>query len=224
MALPMCEFLVAPADSPPARSSAHSGSPGGAWSDELLHQARQGERDAVNRIIEGVRDYLLLVANRTVKAELRPKAAPSDLVQEACLDGQSDFAQFSGHTHQEWRAWMRQILLSRISHAERRYLRTAKRDTRREVPLDPNRHDENSGKEASSRDAAFDQADFDQLKEVLPSLPEDYRRVIQLRNWQRLSFSEIGAQMSRSAEAARKLWGRAVERLSRELRGRRPPG
>jgi len=215
---------VATTDSPPACSSSQPDPPGGAWSDELLRQARQGERDAVNQIIEGIRDYLLLVANRTVKAELRPKAAPSDLVQEACLDGQRDFAQFSGHTHEEWRAWMRQILLSRISHAERRYLRTAKRDPRREVPLDPNRHDENSAQDALSRDdAPFDQADFDQLKVVLPSLPADYQQVIQLRNWQRLAFNEIGRQMNRSAEAARKLWGRAVERLSRELRARRPP-
>jgi RNA polymerase sigma-70 factor (ECF subfamily) len=214
---------VAAADSSPIHSSSRqSDTQGGVWSDELLHQARLGERVAVNRIIEGIRDYLLLVANRMVKDELRPKEAPSDLVQQACLDGQRDFAQFNGQTHEEWRAWMRQILLSRISHAERRYLRTAKRDPRREVPLDPARHEENSAPPAPLQDdAEFDQTDFDELKEVLPSLPADYQQVLQLRNWQRLSFNEIGRQMNRSSDAARKLWGRAIERLSRDLHARR---
>jgi RNA polymerase sigma-70 factor (ECF subfamily) len=216
---------VAAADSPPTHSlSRQWNTQNGVWSDELLRQARLGERDAVNRIIEGIRDYLLLVANRTVKAELRPKAAPSDLVQEACLDGQRDFAQFNGQTHEEWRAWMRQILLSRISHAERRYLRTAKRNPRREVPLDPTHHEENPAQPTLlADDAQFDQSDFDELNELLSSLPADYQHVLQLRNWQRLGFIEIGRQMNRSADAARKLWGRAIERLSRELHARRPP-
>jgi RNA polymerase sigma-70 factor (ECF subfamily) len=216
---------VAAADSPPTRSFSQSDDHHrGVWSEELLRQARDGNRESVSQIIEGIRDYLLLVANRTVKAELRPKTAPSDLVQEACLDGQRDFAQFGGQSHEELRAWMRQILLSRISHAERHYLRTAKRDPRREISLDPERHDESPAREARSGDGmGFDLEDFAQLNEVLPSLSEAYRQVIRLRNWDRLSFDEIGRRMDRSSEAARKLWVRAVARLSRALKARRPP-
>jgi RNA polymerase sigma-70 factor (ECF subfamily) len=197
----------------------------GVWFDEVLREARNGNREAAGQIIEGIRDYLLLVANRTVKSELRPKAAPSDLVQEACLDGQRDFAQFGGQSHEELRAWMRQILFSRISHAERHYLRTAKRNPRREISLDPDRHDESPARDArTGGDARFDPEDFAHLNEILPSLSEVYQQVIRLRNWERLSFDEIGRHMSRSPEAARKLWVRAVARLSRALKARRPPG
>jgi RNA polymerase sigma-70 factor (ECF subfamily) len=48
-------------------------------------------------------------------------------------------------------------------------------------------------------------------------LPDDYRRVIELRYLEEQSFEEIGARMQRSADAARKLWARAVERLQQEL-------
>jgi RNA polymerase sigma-70 factor (ECF subfamily) len=217
---------VSVADSPPSGSSSQSDSfPHGAWFDELIRLARGGDRDAVTRIIEGVRDYLLLVANRSVRAELRPKAAPSDLVQETCLDAQRDFGQFAGRTHVELRGWLRQILLSRISHAERHYLRTAKRDPRREIPLDPTRHDESPARDGRPGDAAnFDAEDFAELDAVLPSLPQDYRKVIQLRTWERLSFDEVGRRMDRTPDAARKLWGRAVARLSRTLKARRSSG
>jgi len=41
--------------------------------------------------------------------------------------------------------------------------------------------------------------------------------VIQWRNYDRASFEEIGQRLERSAEAARKLWVRAVELLQQEL-------
>jgi RNA polymerase sigma-70 factor (ECF subfamily) len=55
------------------------------------------------------------------------------------------------------------------------------------------------------------------LQRALQRLPEDYQQVIRLRNWQLLPFDVIGQQLGRSAEAARKLWARAIEHLQREM-------
>jgi RNA polymerase sigma-70 factor (ECF subfamily) len=52
---------------------------------------------------------------------------------------------------------------------------------------------------------------------ALERLPEDYRRVITLRNQERREFEEIGRLMERSTDAARRLWSRAIERLQQEL-------
>jgi len=52
---------------------------------------------------------------------------------------------------------------------------------------------------------------------ALERLPEDYRRVITLRNQERREFDDIGRLMDRSPDAARRLWSRAIERLQREL-------
>jgi RNA polymerase sigma-70 factor (ECF subfamily) len=55
------------------------------------------------------------------------------------------------------------------------------------------------------------------LHAAMSRLSEDYREVLHLRNWQQLPFMDIGEKMGRSAEAARKLWSRALVQLQQEL-------
>lgn len=55
------------------------------------------------------------------------------------------------------------------------------------------------------------------LRAALQRLSEEQRRVIRLRNWDELTFAEIGRRLNRSEEAARKLWTRSVEKLQAEL-------
>jgi RNA polymerase sigma-70 factor (ECF subfamily) len=66
--------------------------------------------------------------------------------------------------------------------------------------------------------AAVAQEQETALHHALQALPEDYRRVIEWRNFEGLSFADIGQRLHRSAEAARMLWARAVEQLGRALR------
>jgi RNA polymerase sigma factor (sigma-70 family) len=51
------------------------------------------------------------------------------------------------------------------------------------------------------------------IEEAVAQLPDDYRRVIDLRVRQSLSYHEVGQAMDRTAEAARKLFVRAVDEL-----------
>ena len=55
------------------------------------------------------------------------------------------------------------------------------------------------------------------LERALGRLPEDYREVLLLRYQGDLSFEEIGRRLGRSANAARKLWLRALHKLEQEL-------
>ena len=55
------------------------------------------------------------------------------------------------------------------------------------------------------------------LGKALLELSDEYRQVIQLRNYDGLSFEEIGQCLGRSAAAARKLWGRALKQLQEIL-------
>ena len=55
------------------------------------------------------------------------------------------------------------------------------------------------------------------LMAALGRIPEDYRRVVVWYQYDRLTFKEIGRRLERSAEAARKLWSRALIRLTEEL-------
>jgi RNA polymerase sigma-70 factor (ECF subfamily) len=55
------------------------------------------------------------------------------------------------------------------------------------------------------------------LDAAIGRLPKDYRKIIELRHCDGLSFAEISRQLGRSDNAVRKLFFRAVERLRHEL-------
>ena len=62
----------------------------------------------------------------------------------------------------------------------------------------------------------------DDWKKRLQQLSPRYEQVIRLRNELKLSFAEVAIAMSCSADAAQKLWTRAVKQLSRTLNSDAP--
>ena len=72
---------------------------------------------------------------------------------------------------------------------------------------------------ASPRASCIAKEESEALRAALHRLPEDYRTVLRLRNWECLPLAEVGRRMNRSEEAARKLWSRAIVRLQQELDG-----
>jgi RNA polymerase sigma-70 factor (ECF subfamily) len=187
-----------------------------------LPAARAGSPEALGHLLEACRGYLLLVAQRELDPELQAKGGASDLVQETALDALRDFAHFSGNTEAELLAWLRQLLLHNLIDFARLYRETGKRQVGREVPLEGGGSSDAPGAAAradilspSGEAMAHEQAEA--LERALERLPEEYRRVLTLRYLEDRSFEEIGPLMQRSANAARKLWTRAVERLQQEL-------
>jgi RNA polymerase sigma-70 factor (ECF subfamily) len=184
-----------------------------------LAEARGGCHDALGQALEACRAYLLLIAEEELDPELRRKGGASDLVQETFLEAQRDFLRFRGASPDEWRAWLRRLLLNNVTDFGRRYRVTTKRDAGREVPLDDSgglsRDLAAADTPPSGRAMAQEQSEA--LSAALTRLPEDYRQVILLRYQEQLSFEEIGSQLGRTPEAARMLWVRAVERLKQEM-------
>jgi RNA polymerase sigma-70 factor (ECF subfamily) len=192
---------------------------------EHLPAARAGSQEALGEILEACRRYLLGIANREFDAGLRAKGNPSDLVQETFLEAQRDFPNFRGTTETELFTWLRRILLHNLANFIRRYRQTTKRQIDREVLLTPPDSASIPGRAAiqlaagtptpSQQMMAGEEAR--ELHEAIDRLPDDYRQVLRLRYLDDRSFEEIGQIMRRSANAVRLLWGRAVERLQREL-------
>lgn len=186
---------------------------------DWLDEARAGSPDALGRVLEAYREYLLAVAGRELNADLRPKGGASDLVQDTFLQAQRDFPQFAGSSPEELRAWLRGLLQHRLANFARQYRQTQKRGLEREVhlgqhgsaaaPVPARTPTPSQEVMALEREVA--------VQEALKRLPEDYRTAILLRYQEDLSFEEIGRRMRRTPEAARKLWWRAVERLQEEM-------
>lgn len=186
----------------------------------LLAAARDGSESKLGELLEQTRQYLLLVANRSLDRELRQKQAASDLVQETFLEARRNFAEFRGLSEAELFAWLCRILENKRHDAARRYRRAAMRDIRREQSLDDSAAalDNMVADPAQSPSAvAAVREHAAELHAALARLPEVDRQVIQLRSFERLAFAEVGQQLGCSAGAVRKRWVRAIARLEQEL-------
>ena len=189
---------------------------------QWLPAARAGSPDDLGRMLEACRAYLLTVARRELDPDLQGKNSASDLVQETFLDAQRDFPRFRGDSEAEWLAWLRQMLLNNIGNFTRRYRATQKRQVSGEVPLPREGSSVQAGEgladdTPSPSEILALQERAEAVTRILAQLPEDYRQVLLLRYQEQLSFEEIAQRMSRSINAVRKLWARAVERFQQEM-------
>jgi RNA polymerase sigma-70 factor (ECF subfamily) len=186
-----------------------------------LAAAQAGSKDALGQLLQTYRHYLLLIAEHELDSVLLPKGGASDLVQETFLDAQRAFARFQGASEEELRAWLRRILLNNVGNFTRKYKATAKSQVAREMPLEPGSDWDNAGRVAADTPSPSGEAVANEqaqaLRQALERLPEDYRLVLLWRYQEQLSFEEIGRRLGRSANAARKLWRRAVERLEQDM-------
>ena len=188
-----------------------------------LPEARAGSAEALGRALEACRGYLLQIARREIGQDLQAKCGASDLVQQTFLEANRDFSYFQGATEAEWRAWLRRLLLNNLANVVRGYRETAKRAVGREVGLgqgdsttrganDPAADLPSPSTEMMAREKA------DAVQRALDQLPETYQRVLKLRHENDLTFEEIGRRLGRSADAARKLFARAVEAFLKECK------
>jgi RNA polymerase sigma-70 factor (ECF subfamily) len=191
--------------------------------EELLAAARGGCGEALGTLLQSFRTYLVVIGERELRADLRVKVSPSDLVQETFAEGQRCLHGFAGTSTQEFQAWLRAILLNRLAAARKRYLIAEARQLSREDPS-PDRStidgetDRPVDEETPSKHA-MRQEDAHTVRQAIAQLPEHYRQVIQLRNFDVLPFAQIALIMQRPEQNLRALWIRAMQRLKEELNG-----
>lgn len=194
------------------------------WDEEsmqrLIEEARNGCVASQNQLLSGLREYLALVAERELDPKLRAKAGPSDAVQQTMLQVSQKLADFRGTNQAQLMAWVREILTNEVKQM-RRSFKAEKRDVRREVPINID-NSQAPGRDPrdqllTPQSAALVKEESQALQAALEQLPDDYRQVIELRNWQKLSFGEIAKKMDRSENAVTKLWFRALVKLEQQL-------
>jgi RNA polymerase sigma-70 factor (ECF subfamily) len=193
--------------------------------EQLLVQARSGDRDALGRLLAMYQSYLTILVRIQIGRRLRRKADPADLVQETFLQANRYFDRFRGTTEAELIAWLRQILASRLSKLVGRYS-TRARDIRLEqemgAALDKSSHAMDRALVAphsspSQRAARREQAVL--LADALDRLPQDYREVIILHHLEGLPFPEVARYTGRTVDSVKNVWTRALAKLRRSLGG-----
>lgn len=186
--------------------------------DELLVLAR-GERQHLGALLDVHRGYLTMLARLRIVGRLQGKMDASDLVQDTFLAAHQHFSSFEGTTEAEFLAWLRRILASRVSAAVRRFVGAKRRavELEQEMCVEMEQSSRMADKLVASQSSPSERAVQHEralcLADALELLPTHYREVVLLREFQGLSFPEIGQCMNRSAEAVRKLWVRALAEL-----------
>jgi RNA polymerase sigma-70 factor (ECF subfamily) len=194
-------------DPPPDRA-------GAAAFDQQLAAARDGNESGLGILLERYRDYLLSIARQETPEEIRGKVGTSDLVQETIIRGYGQFASFEGNTEEQLACWLRQILLNHVRNVAKWYW-TDKRDVAREQPVDEwtfAKDRQTPSQEMLSRERHH------LLRDALAKLPEELRRVIEMRHRDDCSFAEIARQLNKSEDTARRFWARAIQQLQHELK------
>jgi RNA polymerase sigma-70 factor (ECF subfamily) len=188
--------------------------------EKWIREALQGNREALGRLLDMCRHYLLLVANQELTPTLQVKVSPSDIVQETMMKAGRNFLRFQGHTHEELLAWLRCILRNNVTNA-RMHFETGKRQIDREIPLTeaPGEGFQQNlldrGESPSGLASAREQNE--RLEQAMQQLPEHYRQVLRLHTTDGLTFEQTAEKLGSTAEAVRKLWRRAVEELAKRL-------
>ena len=183
----------------------------------LIQQARAGSDSALGIIVSRLRNYLLSVANAEMQTAVRSKFSGSDIIQLSMLEAHQSIGTFSGDSEGELKVWLKRIVISTLIDETRRYRKTKRRDTSREVSVDwnvqpvaqPNGH---TASWVVSRNE-FDQ----QLFNAVQSLPARQRHVIEARHRDGKPYSKIAKELDITEDAARKLWARGVCALKRAL-------
>ena len=194
--------------------------------EDLLRQVRAGDHASFGRLLERYRNYLTVLARLQIGRRLQGKFDPADVVQETFLRAHDRFRQFRGRTEAELVGWLRRVLASRMAKLLRHYWGTKGRDVRLEQELAEELAQSSSAlghflvaaiespsEEAIRREQAI------LLANALERLPDHYREVILLHEFEDLTFPEVSRRMGRSVDSVKNVWTRALTQLRHLLEG-----
>ncbi len=193
-----------------------------------LEAARQGDADAIMRLIQRHEARLRRLVHDRLGPQLREKISTSDVLQSAYLDLIKDFGRFRGATADEFIGWFAQLVEHNVRDKVK-FFEARKRAPPGKEPEAALGFKAAAGPGPYSLNALFD--DLQAVHGAMGRLSEDHRAVIQMKFVDGLSHEQIADRLGRSVAATRALLVRARATLLLEIdrgrnrdRGREPPG
>jgi RNA polymerase sigma-70 factor (ECF subfamily) len=195
--------------------------PDSAQTCSLLEEVRQGDREALGRLLARYRPDLHAFVAHHLDPGLRARVDPSDVVQETQLEVVRRMADYLARRPMPFHLWVRKTAYERLLNLRRDHRQTARRSVSREVPLPDHsslllagplvRVEPSPSQEAEARDLA------ERVGRAVADLAEADREMLLLRHAEGLSYDEISCLLEIEPAAARKRYGRALIRLQKVL-------
>lgn len=187
---------------------------------QLAERAAQGDRAALDRLLELYLPELRAFVRLRAGAVVRSRESNSDIVQSVCREVIQHADRFRFPSEPAFKQWLYTTALRKIVNRKDFYL-AQKRDAQRELRL-------SSGDGSNAEKRLFDcyrsfsspsrnmmiKEEIERVERAFEELSEEHREVITLAHVVGLSRAEIAEQMGKSEGAVRVLLHRALARVS----------
>lgn len=192
--------------------------------ETLIRLAQGGDERAWTSLVEQHTEGLRRRIRGRMGGPVRRRVSESDVLQETWVVAGRRLGEFESHGPEAFRAWLGLIAENTVRGLIKRHAGAEKRDARTEVPRGARAETaHHRGHDPSASALAVGREMRMRIGAAMRELPQDYRTVIELLQHRRVTIAEASELMGRSANAVKKLHGRALAELAAllDVRGRR---
>ena len=189
---------------------------------KLLEEARSGHPEALDKLFERYRAYIRQVIDLRLEGPIGQRLDASDVIQNTQLEAARRLPEYLQRQPVGFSTWLHQIARDQLIMARRRHVQAGKRAIARE-----SRSSERSSLQLAEQLVASGSSPsghlakqelIQRMRQAMNNLPQDHREILLMRSVEQLSYEDIGYILGIEPAAARKRHGRALVRLSEELR------
>jgi RNA polymerase sigma-70 factor (ECF subfamily) len=188
----------------------------------LLDQARQGDKDAVDRLLARHREAIRRLIDLRLDPAIVQRVDASDVAQDVLLEASRRLQDYLKNPAMPFHLWLRHIAKDHIIDAHRRHHQAQKRGVNREQPLArPGWMDQSSlelagqlvDPERTPASAAIQEELQHRLHRAMAQLDEDDRDILLMRHFEQLPNQEVASLLGLTEAAASMRYLRAIRRL-----------
>ena len=196
----------------------------------LLANAKGGDRAAVNRLLERHRVSLRKLISLRLDRQIARRVDASDVVQDVLLEANTRLQDYLADPRMPFHLWLRQLAQDRMIDLHRRHRGAQRRSLDREQSLAVHQFADRSGFDLMGQlaDHELTPAAASIRKELearfvvaLDQLEDEDREIVLMRHFEQLGNSEVAEALGLSAAAAGMRHLRALRKL-RAILGERP--
>ena len=187
----------------------------------LIQRAQGGDQSALAELFEANRDRLARMIRLRMSAQVQPRVAVSDVLQEAYVDLAQQLGNYAKDPKLPFFLWLRRITGQRLAKVHRAHLGQQMRDINRERRLDAAMPGASSvfmahqlaGQFTSVSEKAIRNENAMRMQAAIEQLSESDREVLAMRHVEQLTNGEIAILLEIGESAATNRYVRAIRKL-----------
>ena len=195
----------------------------------LLANAKGGDRAAVNRLLERHRVSLRKLISLRLDRQIARRVDASDVVQDVLLEANTRLQDYLADPRMPFHLWLRQLAQDRMIDLHRRHRGAQRRSLDREQSLAVPQFADRSGFDLMGQLADHELTAAASIRKelearfvvALDQLEDEDREIVLMRHFEQLGNSEVAEALGLSAAAAGMRHLRALRKL-RAILGERP--